>query len=137
MTYHSWRGDGQTDPEDWTQERRDEFLDAWKESDPDGYNEAYDQFDKDGPAMIRHKLASASYQDVPGFCKDATLDEIRGHGYVLTPGRYVGAGDAEDDGEPFEEKMRRLVATLQEQQEEGRRLDEAIAENLGVLGYGG
>ena len=48
-----------------------------------------------------------------GFCKAAKLDEIRGHDYVLTPGRYVGAADLEDDGEPFEEKMERLTAVLQ------------------------
>jgi len=86
MTYHSWRGDGKTDPEDWAKERRDEFLDAWWDANPDDYREAYDRFNQDGPAMIKHKHASAAYQDVAGFCKDATLDEIRGHGYVLTPG---------------------------------------------------
>ncbi len=56
---------------------------------------------------------------------------------MLTPGRYVGAEEAEDDGEPFEEKMERLVATLREQQAEAARLDEAIAANLRELGYGG
>src|SRR6185295_630046 len=55
------------------------------------------------------------YTDVPGFCKGATLGEIRKHGNVLTPGRYVGAEAAEDDGEPFEEKIRRLTETLREQ----------------------
>jgi type I restriction enzyme M protein len=56
---------------------------------------------------------------------------------VLTPGRYVGAEEREDDGEPFEEKMRRLTALLREQMEEGRRLDAAIEANLKELGYGG
>ncbi len=56
---------------------------------------------------------AGEYADVPGFCKSATLDDIRKHGHVLTPGRYVGAGAAEEDDEPFDEKMRRLVATLQ------------------------
>jgi len=73
---------------------------------------------------------------VPGFCKSATLEEIRKHDYVLTPGRYVGAEAAEDDGEPFEEKMKRLVAQLKEQQAETARLDEAIWRNLKELGYG-
>ena len=50
------------------------------------------------------------YADIPGFCKSATLDDIRKHGHVLTPGRYVGAEAQEDDGEPFEEKMKRLTA---------------------------
>jgi type I restriction enzyme M protein len=77
------------------------------------------------------------YRDVLGFCKSATLDEIRAHGHVLTPGRYVGAEEAEDDGEPFDEKMKRLTATLREQQAEAAKLDGAIAKDLKELGYGG
>jgi type I restriction enzyme M protein len=77
------------------------------------------------------------YADVPGFCKSAPLEEVRKHGHVLTPGRYVGAEAQEDDGEPFDEKMRRLTATLREQQAEAAKLDAAIAANLGELGYGG
>ena len=77
------------------------------------------------------------YQDVPGFCKSAGIEDVREHGYVLTPGRYVGAEAVEDDGEPFEDKMRRLTATLREQQAEAARLDAAIAANLKGLGYGG
>lgn len=76
------------------------------------------------------------YADVPGFCKSATLEEIRKHGHVLTPGRYVGAEAIEDDGEPFEEKMHRLTAQLREQQAEAAKLDKAIAANLKGLGYG-
>ena len=77
------------------------------------------------------------YEDVPGFCKSAALDAIKGHGYVLTPGRYVGAEAQEDDGEPFEDKMKRLVAQLREQQAQAVKLDDAIAANLKELGYGG
>ncbi len=77
------------------------------------------------------------YRDIPGFCKSATTAEIAAHGYVLTPGRYVGAEEAEDDGEPFEEKMPRLVAELHAQFEESARLEEAIKANLRGLGYGG
>nr|WP_298854939.1 N-6 DNA methylase [uncultured Aquimonas sp.] len=77
------------------------------------------------------------YQDIPGFCKSATLDEIRKHGHVLTPGRYVGAEAAEDDGEAFTDKMRRLSAQWREQQQEAARLDAAIEANLRALGYGG
>jgi len=77
-----------------------------------------------------------AYEDIPGFCKSATLDDIRKHGHVFTPGRYVGAEAVEDDGEPFEEKMVRLTATLREQQAEAAKLDEAIADNLKGLGYG-
>ena len=75
------------------------------------------------------------YEDVPGFCRSAPLEEVRKHGHVLTPGRYVGAPPREDDGEPFEDKMKRLVGQLREQQAEGARLDATIAENLGKLGF--
>ena len=76
------------------------------------------------------------YADVPGFCKATVLEEVRKHGHVLTPGRYVGAEVQEDDGEPFEEKMARLTAQLREQQAEGAKLDAAIAANLTMLGLG-
>ncbi len=75
------------------------------------------------------------YSSVPGFCKSATLDEVRKHQHVLTPGRYVGMEPQEEDDEPFEVKMRRLVEDLQAQQQEGARLDAAIAENLSSLGF--
>ncbi len=85
----------------------------------------------------RGEKGTGKYKDVPGFCKSAALDEIRKHGYVLTPGRYVGAEAQEDDGEPFEEKMQRLVKQLRGQQAEAAKLDAAIAKNLEELGYGG
>jgi len=85
----------------------------------------------------RGDKGAGKYEDVPGFCKSATLDDIRKHGHVLTPGRYVGAEAAEDDGEPFEEKMKRLTATLREQQAQAAKLDAVIATNLKALGYGG
>jgi len=84
----------------------------------------------------RGEKDAGEYEDIPGFCKSASLDEIRKHGHVLTPGRYVGAEEQEDDGEPFDEKMQRLVAQLREQQAEAARLDAAIAKNLEALGYG-
>jgi len=80
---------------------------------------------------------AGEYKDVPGFCKSATLEEIHKHGYVLTPGRYVGAPEQEDGDEPFDQKMQRLVAQLREQQAEAAKLDAAIAANLKELGYGG
>ncbi len=80
---------------------------------------------------------AGEYADVPGFCKAAKIEDIRKHGHVLTPGRYVGAEAAEEDGELFAEKMKRLAATLREQQAEGAKLDAAIAANLKELGYGG
>ena len=76
------------------------------------------------------------YADVPGFCKSASLEEVRKHGHVLTPGRYVGAAPQEEDGEPFQEKMTRLAAQWREQQAEAGRLDAVIAENLERLGFG-
>jgi type I restriction enzyme M protein len=75
-------------------------------------------------------------EDVPGFCKAAKIEEIRKHGHVLTPGRYVGAEAQEDDGEPFDEKMKRFTAQLREQMAEGRKLDAAIEANMKGLGYG-
>jgi type I restriction enzyme M protein len=78
---------------------------------------------------------AGEYQDVPGFCESATTDEIAVHGYVLTPGRYVGAEDAEDDGEPFEAKMQRLTATLAYQFSESAELETSIRRSLQGLGY--
>jgi type I restriction enzyme M protein len=74
------------------------------------------------------------YQDIPGFCKSVTLEEIRKHGHVLTPGRYVGAEAQEDDGEPLAEKMARLNKTLEDQFAESARLERMIRENLRHLG---
>ncbi|TAK20699.1 MAG: SAM-dependent DNA methyltransferase [Chloroflexota bacterium] len=85
----------------------------------------------------RGEKDAGEHADVAGFCKSASLDEVRKHGHVLTPGRYVGAEAQEADAEPFDEKMRRLAATLREQQAEGAKLDAAIAANLRELGYGG
>ena len=79
---------------------------------------------------------AGEYADVPGFCKSASPEEIRRHGHVLTPGRYVGAEPQDDDGEPFEEKMARLTAQWRQQQAEAQRLDAAIEENLRGLGFG-
>ncbi len=80
---------------------------------------------------------ASEYAEVPGFCKAAKVDEIRKHGHMLTPGRYVGAAEVEDDGEPFEEKMKRLTATFRQQTDEAAKLDATIASNLKELGYGG
>ena len=85
----------------------------------------------------RGEEGASDYADVPGFCKSASLDEVRKHGHVLTPSRYVGAAPQEDDGEPFAEKMARLTKQWREQQAEAARLDAAIEANLRRLGYGG
>lgn len=85
----------------------------------------------------RSANGAGSYDDLPGFCKSATTAEIAAHGHVLTPGRYVGAEELEDDGEPFEQKMPRLVAELEAQFAESAKLEQAIKANLRGLGYGG
>ena len=86
-------------------------------------------------ATYHHWRSQADgYEDQPGFCRSAPLEEIRRHDHVLTPGRYVGAAPVDDDGEPFADKMQRLVAELHEQQAEGARLDTSIARNLDALG---
>ena len=78
----------------------------------------------------RGEKGAGTYADVPGFCKAAKLAEIASHNHVLTPGRYVGAEEIEDDGEPFGEKMARLTAKLEEQFAESAQLEQAIRVNL-------
>ena len=77
-----------------------------------------------------------AYEDVSGFCYSAKFDEIEKNSFVLTPGRYVGAADQEEDAEPFDQKMKCLTALLKNQQEEGAKLDQQISENLRRIGYG-
>ena len=93
--------------------------------------------DLPAPELRQAGKGAGKYADVSGFCKAVKLDDIRKHGHVLTPGRYVGAEVVEDDGEPFEAKMKRLSTTLRQQQAEGTRLDAAITANLKELRYGG
>ena len=85
----------------------------------------------------RGEDGAGSYEDIPGYCMSASNDLIKEHGYVLTPGRYVGAAEVEDDGVPFEEKMQELSARLYEQFEKSNRLEATIKKNLEKLGYGG
>ena len=75
------------------------------------------------------------YKDVLGFCKAVKIDEIRKHGHIMTPGRYVGAEAVEDDGIPFDEKMKDLTTQLKKQMEEGSKLDEEIKKNLLGIGF--
>lgn len=84
----------------------------------------------------RSEVGARRYADVAGFCKSASLEDIRKQGHVLTPGRYVGAADVEDDGESFESKMLRLSAQLREQRATAAKLDGTIEANLRELGYG-
>jgi type I restriction enzyme M protein len=75
------------------------------------------------------------YEDIQGFCKAATIDEISDNDYVLTPGRYVGIEEAEDDGIPFEEKMEKLTQEIGQQFRKSRELEEKIRKVLGGIGY--
>ena len=75
------------------------------------------------------------YKDIPGFCKSATIEEIRKHNYILTPGRYVGFPEEEEDDEPFDEKMARLTKELAEQFQKSRELEEEIRRNLEKIGW--
>ncbi len=81
----------------------------------------------------RGEKGTGKYEDVPGFCKSITSQDIAGHSYMLSPGRYVGAEETEDDGEPFEDKVKRLTLTLENQFAEGARLEEAIRTALEAL----
>ena len=76
-----------------------------------------------------------NYEDIAGFCKKASLEDIKSNDYVLTPGRYVGIKKAEDDGEPFEEKMKRLTSELSKQVQKSAELDVEIKRVLGEIGY--
>ncbi len=84
----------------------------------------------------REECKVEKYEDIAGYCKSSTIDEIKANDYVLTPGRYVGAAEIEDDGIPFETKMRELSQTLYSQMNQAEALDKAIRVNLEALGYG-
>jgi type I restriction enzyme M protein len=84
----------------------------------------------------RGEADADEYEDILGFCKSVATEEIATHNYVLTPGRYVGVEKIEEDGEPFEEKMTRLTAKLEEQFAESAKLESVIQQNLKGLGHG-
>jgi type I restriction enzyme M protein len=113
-TYHAWRGDGLAQR-----------------------HKVHKEDSKRSASELRAFVPLCEYSDVAGFCKSATTAEIAAHGHVLTPGRYVGAEEVADDGDPFEEKMPRLVAELHAQFAESAKLEQAIKANLRGLGYGG
>ena len=76
-----------------------------------------------------------NYQDIKGFCKSAKRDEVEKHGFVLTPGRYVGIKEVEDDGIPFEEKMQKLTSTLREQFAKENEMNAEIKKQLAKIGF--
>ena len=75
------------------------------------------------------------YEDILGFCKEAALEEIEAQDYILTPGRYVGIEEQEEDGEPFEERMQRLTSELSDMFKKSHELEEEIRRKLGAIGY--
>src|SRR3989454_10996876 len=83
----------------------------------------------------RGELKDKKYEDIPGFCKSASFDEIRKQGMILTPGRYVGAEEKEDDAEAFDQKMKRLTAELSQQMKLNQKLDNEIRKNLEKIGF--
>lgn len=83
----------------------------------------------------RGQKEAGEYEDIKGFCKSATLEEVREHEYILTPGRYVGFEETEEDGEAFEDKMVRLTSELADQFAKSRELEEEIRKNLRGIGY--
>ncbi len=83
----------------------------------------------------RGEKEAGKYEDKAGFCKSVKIADVAKHEYVLTPGRYVGAEAVEDDGEVFEDKMKRLTAELEKQFEESHRLEKEIAKNLSSIGF--
>ncbi len=95
----------------------------------------YHEWKRQPPESPFSKGDKAVYEDVKGFCKSATLEDVKKHNYVLTPGRYVGIPDEEDDGIHFEEKMAGLTSELKEQIEESSRLDQEIKEQLAKIGF--
>lgn len=84
---------------------------------------------------VEHPSFKAGYQDIAGFCKSTKLAEVQEHGYVLTPGRYVGAEAQEEDGELFAEKMQRLTTQLAEQMKQSQAMDEEIKKQLAKVGF--
>ena len=86
-------------------------------------------------AAWREENNAGEYQDIPGYCRSVKLEEIAEHGHVLTPGRYVGAEEVEDNDEAFADKMQKLTEKLGEQMAKGTELDQLIRQKLGGLGY--
>jgi type I restriction enzyme M protein len=113
-TYHAWRGENKA--------IAGVQVDAQADTQPD--------------LKADVNVHAKGYQDIAGYCMSATLEEIKANDYVLTPGRYVGAADIEDDGISFETKMCELSKTLFSQMQQAEALDQAIRKNLEALGYG-
>ncbi|AGA67856.1 type I restriction-modification system methyltransferase subunit [Desulfitobacterium dichloroeliminans LMG P-21439] len=111
-TYHNWRDTGATSEKLMVAEKAKLYkIDNYKDEE------------------------MGEYQDIQGFCKSASIEEVRSHEYILTPGRYVGIEEVEDDGEPFDEKMAKLTGELAEMFAKSHTLEEEIKRRLGAIGY--
>lgn len=86
-------------------------------------------------AKTYNDFQTGTLEDEKGYCAATTLDEVAKQDYILTPGRYVGIAEAEDDGEPFQEKMERLTSELSEMFEKSHQLEEEIRKQLGSIGF--
>ena len=130
-TYHAWRNHSppQTTYHSPPRSSRGQALEGESQSaEPSGDSGCGGGTNRPNP--------EETYADIPGFCRSAPLAEIRKHSHVLTPGRYVGVEPQKDDGEPFEDKMKRLTAELQASNKpKAPELDAAIADNLKTLGF--
>ena len=129
-TYHIWRGE--TVLNEKGELSRSDDLETSRSHAPNSRSHALRGNASSDPQAPQEN----TYQDKAGYCKSATLAEIKANDYVLTPGRYVGAADIVDDGIPFETKMSELSQTLYKQMNEAQALDKAIRKNLEALGYG-
>jgi type I restriction enzyme M protein len=114
---------------------KDRVLRDFSQDDLNKITQTYHNWQTTVRAEREERAVEGQYQDIPAFCKSATLPEIQKHDYVLTPGRYVGAADVLDDGEAFAEKMARLTAQLKSQFEQSDKLEAEIKKNLAGLGY--
>jgi type I restriction enzyme M protein len=136
-TYHLWRGeplesgDGSLESGADGSDVGSQTLDAEANS-PDVGSQTSDA---NTTASDLRRQTSDQYADIAGFCRSASLADIQANDYVLTPGRYVGAAEVEDDGELFEEKMQQLTQTLFQQMAEAQALDSTIKQNLVNLGF--
>ncbi len=108
--------------------------DFHQQKDTDYITSAYHAW-RGGKAVTHEAFPGRRYQDIPGFCKSATLEEIAQNDYVLTPGRYVGAAKIEDDGISFDNKMARLTQQLKDQFTKSALLDDEIKKSLAWVGY--
>lgn len=126
-TYHRWRNEAshsEQSEESIFYTSRGEFSSPEKKVE-----------NEELPLVAEESQEYGVYEDIKGFCYSATIEEIREHEYILTPGRYVGIEEVEDDGIPFEEKMENLTSELSELFAKSKRLEEEIRKNLGGIGY--